>query len=113
MIAFDPLLLEPLYRAFGVGAQLELGAELYQLRVIDQTAGVAVEWREGDGALQTLKPAASVRASELAANGLAAEALRGGTITINGRDWLVHATQSRPTHNGAADGEVLMFLEAP
>lgn len=112
MIAFDPSLFAPLYAAFGVEAQLARGAELYRLRVIDQTAGVAVEWRDGDGALQTLRPAASVRASELEANGLAPQALRGAILTVNGRVWRVHAVQERPTHRGASDGEVLMFLEA-
>lgn len=112
MIDFDPLLFQSLYHVFGVDAQLELGTQLYALRVIDQTAGVAVEWRDGDGSVQSLRPAASVRASELDEAGLTKDALRGGLLTINGRDWRVHAVQERPTHRGAADGEVVMFLEA-
>jgi hypothetical protein len=112
-IAFDEILFAPLYSVFGVDAQMEIGSAIYELRVIDRTVGVAIERVDGgDGVIQSVRPAAAVRAAELANHGIAPETLRGGTLTINGRDWIVHAVQMQPTHRGERDGEVLMFLEA-
>jgi hypothetical protein len=105
---FQSLLYDPIYDAIGVSASLTSSAGTSaSVTVLDKTAGVAV----GTNSLvETVKPACIVRAAELASNNIARADLSNGNITFNGATWRIKGTQPRPSPNGEADGEYLLFL---
>lgn len=123
MIDFDALVLGPAYDVFGLDAALVLagtdGRE-ETLRVQDHTRGIEVSFAAGKGhvvdgaradfAVAALRPAASVRASELASKSLTAASLRDAAISFNGNTWLIKGSALKP--DGQAGGEVFLLLEA-
>jgi hypothetical protein len=105
---FQSLLYDPIYDAIGVSASLTSSAgTTASITVLDRTSGVAVADRT---LIETIKPACVVRAVELAANSIARADLSNGNITFNGATWRIKGTQARPSPNGEADGEYLLFL---
>lgn len=77
------------------------------LTAIDHTKGEAV----GDSVeIATVLPVAYVRMTELADNGLAREQVKGGTLTLNGRNWRVKATIPQPSGAGEDEGELKLIL---
>lgn len=106
MIDFNAVLLDPVYDAFGVAASLEASGTV-MITVIDDTQSVALDTNTG---LQfaAAKPAARVRLSELAANGIVREDLKDATITFNGNSWTITATQPKPLPDGP--GELYLIL---
>lgn len=109
-IDYDTILYGPIYSAFGVSASITSieGIVTDGLTVIDKTEGVMIE--EGNGiSFATSKPAAVVRMSELTANDLTRAILKNATITFNGGEWKIVATQPKPNPAGA--GELYLILE--
>ena len=109
---YQSLLYGPVYATLGVEATLTLDAtdaEPVTLTVLDKTAGVEL----GDKiTISTILPAATVRVSELASNGVSIASLRLAMITFGGKDWAVMRHEYRPSPNGEVDGEILLVLEA-
>jgi hypothetical protein len=96
------------YAAIGVDAVLSVVGADYPMRVLDRTGGALV------GApleVMTSKPAAALRAVDLAAAGLDATALDHALITLNGATWRITSAQPKPSPNGEGDGEYLLLLE--
>jgi hypothetical protein len=108
MIDFGTLLLDPIYDSLGVEASLEASGTV-TLTVLDETQGVMLDTGTS---LQfgAAKPAARVRLSELATNGIIRDDLKGSAISFNGKDWTIVATQPKPTPDGS--GELYLILVA-
>lgn len=99
-----------IYDALGVAAVLTpigLGIAA-DLTVIDKTTGVEVT----EGGVTTVRPACTVRSSDLAAESVAPEHLDGSAITFNGRIWRIEARMPRPAPTGESGGEYLLILIA-
>ena len=109
MINFRTKLLNPIYRRLGVPAVLETDDGEVTVTVIDKTAGVALMTADGL-TVDTIKPAADVRAYELAEHEIDRAGLTDATLRFNGKLWMVVSTLPRPTLAGEADGEVRMIL---
>ena len=88
MIDFDALLLGPAYSVFGEPAMLTIGSVTYEIDVIDGTRGVAVE-EGGAIAVETIRPVADVRRSQLAGLGIAIADLIDAELTLNGATWRI------------------------
>lgn len=108
MIDFAGLLLDPIYDALGVCATLYASSTV-TLTVLDKTEGVLLESANSPIGLATSKPAATVRLSELAANSLTRETIKGRLITFNGFTWVIKATQPKPVPSGP--GELYLILQ--
>jgi hypothetical protein len=109
---YDALLYGPLYdqdTGFGVAALLDPDSTgEIALTVIDKTEGVLLD--EGRGLqIATVKAAALVRMSELAANGILRAALKQRTIAFNNGTWTILSTEPKP--NPAGGGELYLILE--
>ena len=104
---YSALLYAPVYAALGVDATLTVAGVDYAIRAIDKTAGVQV----GDLGIETLAPAAAIRAADLAAFGLTSADLDDAVLTLAGADWRVTAARPLPSPGGEADGEYLLLLE--
>lgn len=82
------------------------------VRARDLTKGINAS---GDVlSLQSLTPAAKVRLSELALQGISLEHVaidvQGGQIELNKRKWRINSHQFAPCRGQIADGEVLLLL---
>ena len=109
MIDFSTLLYAPIYDAFGVPATiLCLYGARFEVTVIDKTSGVEVF--DGTGSIKTIRPAAVLRLSDLAALGLTPNDLEGASIELSGKIWRVKATMLKPAPTGEAGGELYLFL---
>src|SRR4051812_32902803 len=92
---YAALLSGPIYAILSVPATLVVADTGYAIRAIDKTAGIAVGG--DDLAVQTLSPAACVRAGELASAMRIPVAhlksarfdLTGATLRLNGGEWRV------------------------
>lgn len=118
---YASLLYGPVYDTLGVPAMLTLDgtdAEPFALTVLDKTAGEMTDGTEGGrrrfhAEIETVVPAARVRATELAEKGVALDDLGGSTLAFNGKSWLVETHGFRPSPNGEGDGEIILFLAKP
>ena len=90
MIDFDALLTGPAYRVFGEPAMLTIGSVTYEIEVIDGTRGVAVE-EGGPIAVETIRPVADVRRSQLAQKGIAIADLIDAELVLAGQTWRIKA----------------------
>lgn len=79
------------------------------ISAIDKTSGVQVASAR-DVEVQSVKPAAVIRASELAAAGWAVADLDGTTLALNGKTWTIEAHRMQPGPDGEAAGEILLLL---
>ncbi len=105
MIDFDALVLEPAYSTFGQPAVLTVGQVQYGLVVIDNTRGVTVD--EGDSiGVQTIRPVADVRRSEVVRLGIAFDDLADREIAFDGTTWRIKSF----LENG---GELRLILMSP
>lgn len=86
------------------------GGDPVTVRALDLTKGVDAS-KAGD--LPTIQPAARVRMTELAANGIERSELRGGLLVLNGVTWKVAGHRLRPAPTGEAEGEAELILRAP
>ena len=88
MIDFDALVLGPVYDTFGKPAVLTIGPSTYDLVVVDYTKGVSVEDDSAIG-VQTIRPAAEVRRTALAAAGIELDDLVDGQLALAGTTWRI------------------------
>jgi len=111
-IDWDGLLYGPAAAVLGVTATFVLddtdGTTFDLDDVHDMTAGATTG---RDVQLDTIRPAADVRAVALAAAGVTAEDLIEATLTMNGKDWTVKSMLPLPAPTGEGQGEVRLILE--
>lgn len=115
---FQALLYNPVYGVIGVQAVLAIGTHVETgLTVLDKTRGVDLVKEFGDVttnvAIQTIVPAAVLRAAELIEREIDVEALIDATITFNAKSWRVRSYRLRPSPNGEGDGEIYLLLVEP
>ena len=103
--------LDQIYFDFAVAATLTAGtgtgATPLAVTAIDKTEGLELTEQNG---LQTIRPAACVRMSELTAAGIAHAELETGTLALPDKTWRIHSHMLRPTPDGELKGEVILFL---
>jgi hypothetical protein len=106
---YASLLYGPIYGVLGVPAVLTLcgGEPPLALTAIDKTAGVVIGFKDAD--VETIRPAADVRAADLA--GIDFSHLRNASLTMNGKDWTVANHAYIPAPTGEANGEIRLILE--
>lgn len=105
---FSSLALDPIYALKGVPAQfISAEGKRADLTVCDVTAGMAVADKT---LVETVKPAATVRATELAAAGLTRADLGKGRITFNGATWRIESAHVLAGPNGVGSGEYQLVL---
>lgn len=107
---YQALLYNPVYSVLAVDAVLHMGPPLgdVSLAAIDKTAGLTLNQAVD---LQTVLPAATVRAAELIAAGVALADIDGKMLTLNGKDWQITGLHPNPSPNGEGDGEVYLILD--
>lgn len=109
MVDYNALLLNPTYLALGVCATITpKNGFVFEVTAIDRTAGVEVN--DQNVGMMTVRPAATVRMSDLNRVNLKREDLRNAKLVMNGKTWRVENTLPRPTPNGAGDGELFLYL---
>ncbi len=107
---YTAFLLNPIYDGLGVPAALtpnHTGGTPVTVAVLDKTATVEVS-EEFD--VHTVRPAATARMRELIEAAVPTGDLDGGTIAFNGRTWRIDSHRLKPSPDGEASGEVLMWL---
>jgi len=106
---YDGLLYGPIYATLGVEAVLIMadGEPPVVLTIKPRLEGIAVGDQVG---IETIRPAAFVRRSELADNDLCPADLDGGRLELDGKCWTITAHQPQPSGNGESDGEELLIL---
>ena len=96
MIDFSSLLYAPIYQAFGVPATFTcLYGDRVELTVIDQTSGVEVA-NSSSFEIKTIRPAVTIRATDLTAKGFDAADLEDAQLVLRDRAWRVKATMPKP-----------------
>ncbi|TPI13866.1 hypothetical protein [Mesorhizobium sp. B4-1-1] len=112
---WQALLYGPVYATLGVEAVLTLcgGEPPIALTVLDKTAGIVVGGQQRDrgrfqAEVETIQPAAAVRAAELA--NVDRDKLHGAEIAFNGKCWKIDTHAFRPSPRGEGDGEILLLL---
>jgi hypothetical protein len=88
VIDFDALLFRPAYRVFEEPAELTVASTTHHVDLIDGTRGVAVE-EGGSIAVETIRPVADVRRSQLSQKGIGISQLVDATLVFAGRTWRV------------------------
>ncbi len=106
---FDRVLYAPAYRILGVQSVLNVEGTDYPVKARDLTAGFVLP---GAVETETELPMASFRAADIAALGLTADQLDGGTLLMNSVLWRIPSHRILPSPNGDGDGEVYLILEA-
>lgn len=116
MIDWKTLLYAPNYSILGVPAVLTLegtDGETIELTAIDKTSPVTLGGRRERSSfaveIDTVEPAATVRVTELA--GRSPAELRGASLAMNGKTWIVRSHLMEPAPTGEADGEIRLILE--
>ncbi|RWO35922.1 MAG: hypothetical protein EOS11_33320 [Mesorhizobium sp.] len=111
LVDFDALLFDPVHTVLGEAATLTLddtAGTTVELSALDETSGVEV--LEGPS-ISTIRPAATVRTSELAEKGIAVADLQDAALTLNGKDWTVVSHHYLPTPKGEAQAQIRLVLE--
>lgn len=107
-VDYDALMLDPIYAALGIAAKfLSRDGLQADLIVLDKTSGIEIP--QGAVMLQTSKPAACVRVSELIAGDLDRAKMKNGRLTFNGASWNVESTLPKPVPGG--QGELVLILQ--
>src|ERR1700761_7600061 len=88
-------MLDALYDSLGIPATVDASGTV-DLTIIDKTEGVVIDSTIANAHFGTSKPAACVRVSELDANSIAREDLKGLTLSFAGNDWKIVSTQPKP-----------------
>jgi hypothetical protein len=107
--------LGPIYRTHGVPVVLTVGGVDYPaagappLRFMDKTAGISLA---GPGIeIETARPAAAARVSDILALGLTIDQLERQTVYMNSGNFRIMTIKPVQSPNGENDGEVYLFLE--
>ena len=97
---------------FGKTATLRLVgfSDAVSVTAIPKIAGASIDPPGTPVEIQTIRPAADVRVSELTDNSIARVDLKGGEIDIAGATWRIENTLPRPSPEGEANGEIRMIL---
>ena len=96
-----------IFDVYGVSATLNVGTDSLTVTVIDRTKGVEV----GDKpSVQTVRPVARIRMSELTDNGVDLVDLDGGTIEFNTQTWRIEYHRVNANSRGELSGTVDLFL---
>ncbi|TPN44870.1 hypothetical protein [Mesorhizobium sp. B1-1-7] len=116
---WQALLYAPIYATLGVEAVLTVacgdppiktGADGGPLLVLDKTAsyvtGIGGRFQ---AEVMTVTPSAIVRAVDLVE--IDREKLHDAELVFNGKTWLIDTFAPKPSPNGEADGELLLFLK--
>jgi hypothetical protein len=101
---------DALYAQFGQAATLFMDGFEVSVTAIAKIAGASIDPPGTAVEVQTIRPAADVRMSELAGNGIERADLKGGTIEVAGATWRIETTLPRPSPEGEANGEVRLVL---
>jgi len=105
----DALVNGPIFDIYGVAAELlDRNGNSYAVTALDRTRGVEIT--EGQVGITSVRPIAALRASDLAALGIAHVELDGGALRLNGGRWRVDYIMERPSPFGPADGQVWLIL---
>jgi hypothetical protein len=80
--------LRPAYRVFAEPAQLTIRSTVHQIDVIDGTRGIAVE-EGGPIAVETIRPVADVRRSQLTLKGIVVADLIDAEIVLANQTWRI------------------------
>jgi hypothetical protein len=80
------------------------------IRAMDKTTGVAIG-SENEPEIQTIYPVAVIAMSTLTDNGLTADDVDGGSITIDGKAWTVTSHRYKPSPEGETRGELILLLK--
>ncbi len=104
------LLFNPIYGAHGVDGVIlsSTGKADQTLTVLDKTSAKDIPYNVLT--LETVGPAACVRAFELSEKNLDRNDLDEGTLTMNGRAWRIKSVKAKPSPNGETDGEYVLSL---
>lgn len=107
---YQTLLYGPIYDVLGVPGILHMGGLLgdVPVTVIDKTAGLTLQQAVD---VQTVRPAAAVRAAELVARGVNLDKVTDKILTFNGGDWQIVGLHPNPSPNGEADGQIWLILD--
>jgi hypothetical protein len=109
-IDWDELLYDPLYANFGTTALLTpLAGASVSVQAIDQTRGMEIQ---SGIDLPVIRPACTVRRSEMDAANLTEREMLGGAVTMNGNVWTIADVRARPGPDGKDSGESLFVLVA-
>lgn len=112
-IDFDTMMNDVIYdtQRLGVPAVLDFGSDgSVDVTVIDKSEGVMLEGQGGQSLFAAAKPAACIRVSELDANSIARESLKGATLAFKGKTWRIQSTEPKPS---GAKGELYLILRTP
>ena len=111
---YGAILYAPIYQMLGVPATLRPSASpgSATVTVIDKTHCVELfdTASPSDVLVQSVRPVAAVRATELASNGITVNDLAGGTITFNGKTWTIKLHMPVPSPTGEGTGEIYLVL---
>lgn len=109
-VDYQAMLLDPIYATLGVPARVTLadGVTQFDVTVIDKTSGV--EAGDKDAKVDTVLPAACVRAAEWKTHGKRPVDFEGASIEFNGSRWEVDSYPKRPVPTGGQTGEILLIL---
>lgn len=116
MIDFAAILYPQAYAIMATTATLfPVDGEPVTIAALDKTVGVQDVPNGRSGVATkvgeiTIRPAAVIRASDLATLGVATTALKKAVLTMNGKEWRVENHQFRPSPRGEADGEIWLYL---
>lgn len=108
---YSDLLYGGVYDTLGVEAKFRLlDGRRKTVTVIDDTGGIQTQ-EQGGVQRSTVRPQASVRATDLTTAGVTADDLDGAGVTINEQDWTVSTHVVKPTVYGEAGGEYILYLQ--
>lgn len=100
--------LDAIYDGLGIPACLDAAIPI-ALTIIDKTEGVVIDSTIANAHFGASKPAACVRVSELDANSIARDDLKGLTLSFGGDDWKIVSTQPKP--KPGTKGELYLILQ--
>lgn len=111
--SWSDVLLEPIYRQFGVDIDFVLANDdMISLVGLDKSGGVEIA--TADINVPSIHPACVIRMVDLIELGYAPEDLMEAVLSLNGVSWKVMSYYPRPSPRGENDGELYIVLaEAP
>lgn len=116
MIDFAAILYPQAYAIMATTATLTpVAGDPVTLSALDKTVGVQDVPNGRSGVATkvgeiTIRPAAVIRAADLASAGVATTDLKKAVLAMNGKDWRIENHQFRPSPRGEADGEIWLYL---
>jgi hypothetical protein len=111
---YNRVSLGPIYRTHGVPVVLTVAGIDYPapgdppLKFMDITSGVGLT---GPVEVETTRPAAAARVSDINALGLNIDQLERQTLLMNAKNYRIMTIKPMSSPNGEDDGEVYFFLE--